>query len=197
MDLPPAVDFPVVRPAAVFRCWTGLLALAAVAALVYLARMRTGNVAHGWQAALLAAAWLCATVAMAAEWRRSPVGTLRWTGATWRWQGGALSGQRASMRRRVARADGPPPAPVSLAPPHGDESVEGGEIVEVRLSLQADLQHLLLVRVLPLAGRAAWLWLAQREAPPRWQALRCAVFAHGPASASEASYPTNRPEHTA
>ncbi len=46
-----------------------------------------------------------------------------------------------------------------------------------RVTVQLDLQSVLLLRWQAQTGDLLWLWLEQRMAPAHWQALRCAVFA--------------------
>lgn len=47
----------------------------------------------------------------------------------------------------------------------------------VRLAVQVDLQHGLLVWLHPLQGAGRWLWLERRTAPALWHGLRLAVHA--------------------
>lgn len=49
--------------------------------------------------------------------------------------------------------------------------------VALQTQLQLDLQHTLLLRLVPPVQRANWLWLERSRQPLRWSALRRAVFA--------------------
>jgi len=55
-------------------------------------------------------------------------------------------------------------------------------IAEQRLSVIADFQHLLLLRLENQAHASLWLWAERRALPERWLDLRRAVFSPGKAS---------------
>jgi len=60
-------------------------------------------------------------------------------------------------------------------------------IAEQRLSVIADFQHLLLLRLENQAHASLWLWAERRALPERWLDLRRAVFS--PCKASRAAQP--------
>ncbi|RZI77875.1 MAG: hypothetical protein EOP80_03150 [Variovorax sp.] len=51
-----------------------------------------------------------------------------------------------------------------------------------RLVPALDLQSLLLVRLVMANRRSRWLWLERRSDPPRWLALRRAVYSRAPSA---------------
>ena len=55
------------------------------------------------------------------------------------------------------------------------------------VSVQLDLQHLLLLRFTPVTGPACWLLLQRATQPERWQDLRRAVYSRARTSGAQAS----------
>lgn len=55
-------------------------------------------------------------------------------------------------------------------------------IPAARLLPALDLQSLLLVRLVVAGRRSQWLWLERRSDPPRWLALRRAVYSRAPSA---------------
>ena len=58
---------------------------------------------------------------------------------------------------------------------------------EGMVSVQLDLQHLLLLRFTPVTGPACWLMLRCATQPRRWQDLRRAVYSRARTSGAQAS----------
>jgi len=51
---------------------------------------------------------------------------------------------------------------------------------DAQLVVALDLQWLMVLRVVPVAGRTVWLLLDRDAAPAAWHSLRCATTASGP-----------------
>lgn len=135
---PPAITYPVARS----RSWSWALGLlwccGALLSLLWWVQLES----FGWRTALSVAGLLAGAVAVLAEWKWAPVGSLRWDGAGWFWL------------------------------PYG-----AVDALPVRLAVQVDLQHGLLVRLQPLQGAGRWLWLERCAAPVLWHGLRLALHA--------------------
>jgi hypothetical protein len=63
--------------------------------------------------------------------------------------------------------------------------ISAGVACTVRVSAHLDLQHHLLLRLAPDAGRAVWCWAERAREPMHWRSLRRAVYS--PARPLEAS----------
>ena len=61
---------------------------------------------------------------------------------------------------------------------------------EGMVSVQLDLQHLLLLRFTPVTGPACWLLPLRATQPQRWQDLRRAVYSRARTSGAQASAST-------
>jgi hypothetical protein len=161
MQAPPAVAYPVGRPWQLAFAVTsvGAAGLALCLAAAWTDRSEAGLLRGGLMAlgivALVVHAWVA--------WRRLLHGRLHWDGQVWRLD---------------------PPADRDALPALPLERID---VVELPFAL------LIRVRVTPATmdppavdvrwGRTRWIWAAQRDAPGRWHALRCAALAGGwPAS---------------
>jgi toxin CptA len=52
----------------------------------------------------------------------------------------------------------------------------GGTTFAVQVSVHLDVQHHLLLRLRPDAGRPLWCWAERASQPPHWRSLRRAVY---------------------
>lgn len=141
----PSVSFPVGRSRFYGALLAAAWALAALTGAVWWMQARTD--------ALHLAAWFGVWALAGAlawrNWQRAPAGMLRWQDRQWRFMPAAAA--------------------------HAGQPLAGVQVV-------LDLQHVLLLRVeaadpdvKPASPGSAWLWLARRDDPPHWYALRRAV----------------------
>ncbi|RMX02990.1 hypothetical protein D8I35_17595 [Corticibacter populi] len=150
----PALHYPVQRSR---RLGVLLLACSSASLMALLAwiwpRISAASASETAPMVLAMLLWLLGSVAIARQWRRSPHGTLCWTGHGWQWiDGSAATGHdciptlawdwQHAMLLRCQHATTDAAANAATTP-------------------------------LP-----QWLWLERQTAPARWPALRRAVYSH-------------------
>lgn len=147
----PSVSFPVGRSRFQGQCLAAIWLLGALAVVLWWAQAAI----HAWQLSLALALLAGGGMLSWRHWARAPMGTLHWREQQWHFSPGAAT-----------TAD------------IGDDPVEPLDDLQVVL----DLQSVLLLRCAvpgqwrgPWGGQ--WFWLARRDDPVRWHALRRAAFA--------------------
>jgi hypothetical protein len=115
-----------------------------------------------WRLLVGLLAVLAAGMAAASSWKNAPTGQLAWDGEVWRWQSTREPAGLAAQE--VARE------PASLA------------VQDV--SVIADFQRCLLLKLKDQGQASLWLWVEQRAMPAHWLDLRRAVYSPRKSSAT-------------